>query len=63
LRGLIVGINAFVLSSTGLIKYEKVGFLRDAIRRDALLWEGAYCDAILMAMLKEDYKKAQEVQR
>jgi RimJ/RimL family protein N-acetyltransferase len=40
-----------------------VGFLRDAIRRDALLWEGAYCDAILMAMLKEDYKKAQEVQR
>lgn len=40
--------------------YEKVGFLREGVRRDALLWEGVYCDAILMAMLKADYEKAQE---
>ncbi|GAB3528227.1 GNAT family N-acetyltransferase [Arthrobacter monumenti] len=34
--------------------YEKVGFVREGIARDALLWDGQWHDEVLMAMLSTD---------
>lgn len=35
--------------------YEKVGFVREGMRRDALLWEGVYHNAIMMSILRHEY--------
>lgn len=37
--------------------YEKAGFRREGVRRDALLDGGKYADDILMAMLETDWRK------
>lgn len=37
--------------------YEKAGFVREGIKRDALLWQGTYQDAIIMSILKPEYEK------
>ncbi|WP_081744887.1 GNAT family N-acetyltransferase, partial [Arthrobacter sp. H14] len=34
--------------------YEKVGFVREGVARDALLWDGQWHDEVLMAMLTTD---------
>ena len=36
--------------------YEKVGFVREGIRRDVLLWEGEYHSAIIMSILAHEYE-------
>ena len=33
--------------------YEKIGFVVEGVRRDALLWDGEYHDAILMSILNQ----------
>lgn len=35
--------------------YEKVGFVREGVRRDVLLWNGRYQSAIIMSILEEEY--------
>ncbi len=35
--------------------YEKIGFVREGVRRDVLLWEGEYHSAIVMSILEQDY--------
>ncbi|MGB1253365.1 MAG: GNAT family N-acetyltransferase [Candidatus Promineifilaceae bacterium] len=35
--------------------YEKVGFKREGIRRDTLLWNGVYQSAIGMSILEDEY--------
>lgn len=35
--------------------YEKVGFVYEGIRRDVLLWEGEYHNAIVMSILEHEY--------
>lgn len=37
--------------------YEKVGFKREGMKRDALFWQGKYHNAIVMSMLESDYQK------
>lgn len=36
--------------------YEKVGFVREGVRRDVLLWEGVYHSAIVMSILAAEYE-------
>ena len=36
--------------------YEKLGFVQEGIRRDVLLWDGVYHDAIVMSILAGEYK-------
>ena len=36
--------------------YEKVGFVHEGTKRQALLWDGAWVDAHLMAMLASDWR-------
>lgn len=35
--------------------YEKVGFVVEGVRRDVLLWDGEYHNAIVMGILKDEY--------
>ena len=37
--------------------YEKVGFVKEGVRREVLLWEGKYQNGIVMSMLASDYFK------
>ena len=37
--------------------YEKVGFRREGVKRDTLLWDGVYHNAIVMSILKPEYEK------
>ncbi|GAA3676297.1 GNAT family protein [Nonomuraea antimicrobica] len=36
--------------------YEKVGFIEEGVERDALLWEGKWHDAVLMAILRPEWQ-------
>lgn len=36
--------------------YEKVGFTKEGVRRDVLLWEGNYQSAIVMSILEDEYR-------
>ena len=36
--------------------YEKVGFVKEGVRRDVLLWEGRYQSAIVMSILASEFK-------
>lgn len=37
--------------------YEKVGFVHEGTRRQALLWDGEWVDAHVMAMLADDWER------
>lgn len=37
--------------------YAKAGFVQEGVRRDVLLWDGEFHDAILMSILEDEYKK------
>lgn len=37
--------------------YEKVGFVKEGVRRDVLMWQGKYQSAILMSILEDDWRK------
>ena len=37
--------------------YEKVGFKREGVKRDVLLWDGRFQDAIVMSMLEDEYRE------
>lgn len=40
--------------------YEKAGFVREGARRDALLWDGKFQDAIMMSILRPEYEQLGE---
>lgn len=42
--------------------YEKVGFVQEGVRRDALLWNGRYQNAIIMSILEEDWTNLRTIQ-
>lgn len=35
--------------------YEKIGFVREGVRRDVLRWDGVYQNAIIMSILEHEY--------
>ncbi len=37
--------------------YAKAGFVHEGVRRDVLLWDGEYHDAIVMSIVEDEYKK------
>ena len=39
--------------------YKKLGFMREGVSRDALLWEGEYHSSIQMSLLEPDYRARQ----
>ncbi|MEW9534038.1 GNAT family N-acetyltransferase [Microbispora sp. NPDC049125] len=50
-----VGLEVYAFNTRALHVYEKIGFVREGIRRDALLWDGHWHDAIAMSILAPDW--------
>lgn len=53
-----VELEVYAFNSRARHVYEKVGFVLEGTKRDALRWDGAWVDAHLMAMLSDDWRRA-----
>ncbi|GII85612.1 acetyltransferase [Sphaerisporangium siamense] len=51
-----VSLEVFAFNARARRVYEKVGFVREGVLRDALRWDGAWHDAIVMSVLAPDWK-------
>lgn len=47
-------LEVFLFNPRGLAVYEKVGFRREGVRREALRWDGDYVDAVMMSIVRSD---------
>jgi RimJ/RimL family protein N-acetyltransferase len=54
-------LQVFAFNPRAQRVYEKCGFVREGVHRDALHWEGAWHDAISMAILATDPRPAAAV--
>ena len=50
-----ISLEVFTFNPRARGSYEKVGFVREGVMRDALLWEGERVDAELMAILAPEW--------
>ena len=44
----------YAINPRAIAAYERVGFVREGVLRDALRWDGEYHDAIVMSLLDRD---------
>lgn len=51
-----IELNVFAYNERAIHAYAKLGFQREGIQRQALYYDHAYHDSILMAMLAEEYR-------
>ncbi|WP_134684307.1 GNAT family N-acetyltransferase [Brevibacillus migulae] len=51
-----IELNVFSYNERAIHVYEKLGFRREGIQREALYYNHAYHDSILMAMLEDEYR-------
>lgn len=49
-----IELEVYAFNPRALAVYERVGFRREGVRRDALRWDGEYVDAIQMSILRTD---------
>lgn len=47
-------LEVFSFNPRAITVYERVGFRREGVRRDALHWGGEYVDSIVMSILRTD---------
>ncbi|MBS4174102.1 GNAT family protein [Bacillus sp. FJAT-49736] len=52
-----IELNVFAYNEKAYQVYEKIGFKKEGIQRDALYYDFKYHDSILMAILEEEYKE------
>lgn len=52
-----IQLEVFSHNLRGIRAYEKVGFVKEGVLRQALYFNDTYSDEIIMAMLKSDYNK------
>jgi RimJ/RimL family protein N-acetyltransferase len=50
-----IALEVYAFNVRAIATYEKVGFVREGLFRQALLWDGEYHDAIVMSMLRSDW--------
>jgi RimJ/RimL family protein N-acetyltransferase len=50
-----VGLEVYAFNPRAARAYEKVGFVREGVRRDALRFDGEWVDAIVMAVLDHEW--------
>ncbi|MDQ1644055.1 MAG: hypothetical protein QOJ50_239 [Cryptosporangiaceae bacterium] len=50
-----VELEVYAFNARAQAVYERAGFVREGVRRDALYWDGEYTDAITMAILAPDW--------
>lgn len=53
-----LGLEVFSFNTRAQRVYEKCGFVREGVRREALLWEGSWHDVVLMSILQGDPRPA-----
>ncbi|MEZ0480356.1 GNAT family N-acetyltransferase [Planococcus sp. SSTMD024] len=51
-------LEVFSHNERGIRAYEKNGFKREGVLREALHYNGAFSDEIIMAIIRSDYQKA-----
>ncbi|OAZ50732.1 GNAT family N-acetyltransferase [Paenibacillus polymyxa] len=51
-----IELNVFDFNEKAIRCYEKVGFKREGVQRDALFYNHQYRDSILMSMLQHEYR-------
>ena len=50
-----VSLEVYAFNPRGQRAYEKVGFVREGVRREALRFDGQWVDSILMAVLDHEW--------
>ena len=53
-----MSLEVFDFNQRAAAVYEKVGFVREGLQRDALFWDGVFHDTITMAILRRDRSSA-----
>ena len=53
-----VGLEVYAFNPRARRVYERAGFVVEGTRRDALLWDGEWTDAIVMSILESDPRPA-----
>lgn len=51
-----IELNVFAYNEKAIRTYEKLGFQREGVQRQALYYNHAYHDSILMSMLADEYR-------
>jgi len=49
-----LSLEVFDFNERAAAVYEKVGFIREGVQREALFWDGVFHDAITMSILRRD---------
>jgi RimJ/RimL family protein N-acetyltransferase len=49
-----LSLEVYDFNARGLAVYEKVGFRREGVLREALCWDGTFHDAIVMSIVRAD---------
>ncbi|MEU5534457.1 GNAT family protein [Streptomyces sp. NPDC020362] len=52
-----ISLEVYAFNPRALRVYEKVGFVREGVLRDALLWEGEWVDAVVMSILAREWSE------
>ena len=53
-----VWLNVYDFNLRGIKSYEKCGFRREGVQREARFIDGHYCDSVMMGILEADYRAA-----
>ena len=53
-----IGLDVFAYNDRAIHVYEKAGFRREGVQRDALFYDGAFHDSIMMAVLEDEWRAA-----
>lgn len=48
-------LDVYSINPQAIAVYERLGFIREGVMRDALLWEGNFFDAIQMSVLRPEW--------
>ncbi|WCF08223.1 GNAT family N-acetyltransferase [Paenibacillus thiaminolyticus] len=51
-----IELNVFAFNERAIHVYEKMGFRREGVQRDALYYNHAYHDSIIMSILEHEYR-------
>lgn len=54
-----IELGVYAFNPRAIAVYERVGFVREGVAREALRWDGEFVDEVLMAMLRSDYRAGQ----
>lgn len=58
-----IELNVFSYNERAMHVYEKVGFKREGVQREALFYDHKYYDSILMSILEDEYRSCEAIRR